>query len=110
SYAIDQADEPVEECEHADRDRDREHVGKRAAAAGEDVCEEEHTSIVRPTPSRPHEVRNGPYTDRVKARRPGLFGEAVTDTGVGFDVLRGVAAGRLDLAAQVGDVGAEDLE
>jgi len=38
------------------------------------------------------------------------FGEAVADAGVGLDVLRAVAVGRLDLAAQVRDVGAEDLE
>src|ERR1700749_4020392 len=62
SYAIDEADQPVEEGEHRDRQGDLEKVGDGAAAAREDVCEEEHTSIVRPTPSGPHEVRCGPYT------------------------------------------------
>src|ERR1700710_639218 len=66
SYPVDQANEPVEDGEHGDRDGDRKHVGEGTATAREDVCEEEHTSIVRPTPSRPHEVRGAPHTDPVK--------------------------------------------
>src|SRR6185369_7014919 len=62
SYPVDQADEPVEEREHGDRDRDREDVGEGTAATGKYVCEEEHNSIVRPTPSRPHEVIWAAYT------------------------------------------------
>src|ERR1700709_1622803 len=73
SYPVDQAKEPVEDGEHGDRDGDRKHVGEGTATAREDVCEEEHTSIVRPTPSRPHEVNGllakGPVNQRqVRAR------------------------------------------
>ena len=42
---------------------------RQRAAAGEDVCEDEHGPIMRPPPSRPHEHRAPPYTDFVKVRR-----------------------------------------
>src|SRR4029077_11149944 len=48
-------------------ERYREDVGDRAATTGEDVGEDgEHASIMRPPPSRPHELRPPPHADFVK--------------------------------------------
>lgn len=74
---------------------------------------------MRPAPSRAHELSAPAYTDFVKIDRGRLFyryadetttalyREAVADAGIGPYVVRAVVW--LDLAAQVGDVGAEDL-
>lgn len=68
SDTVDQVDREVEEGEQHDRDRNREGVGYRAPASGEDVGEDEHTSIMRPTSSSPHEDRGSTHTDFVKVK------------------------------------------